>query len=222
VNVRIAVLSNICGFLPPLEAALEDIQSQRVDQIICLGDIVGVGPESISCIDRIRSINAISCIVGDWEEYVLQRLSTDELNAKSQAAVEVIRSRLLFPSVSEARPGRLDFLGSLSTRLATTDAVFVHGSPRRTDEYIFPEDAYNARKLEKLFSYSPRMCVHGHAPIPSVIYEDGEHFEVKEPMRNQLRPNTKVLIGVGSIALGAAQGDKLGYAILEDGVVEFR
>ena len=217
-----AVLSEIRGFLAPLDAALADIRSQRIDQIICLGDIVGVGPDSTSCIDRMRATDAIVCIAGDWEQYVLQQLNTDELHVKSRAAVEIIRSRLLFPSAHEAGSSRFDFLASLPTSLSTADALFVHGSPRRTDEYVFPEDAYNPPKLEKLFACFSRLCVHGHAPIRSVIYEDGEHFEVTGPMRHQLRPNIKALIGVGSATLAAAQGNSLGYAIVEDDAVEFR
>ncbi|HVU87807.1 MAG TPA: metallophosphoesterase [Pirellulales bacterium] len=220
--MRIAVLSDIRGFLAPLNSALDDIRSQNVDQIVCLGDIVGVGPDSTSCIDRLRSADPMACITGDWEQYVLQQLATDELHVKSRAAVEVVRSRLLFPSGDEAGSSRLDFLASLPTSLSIGDVLFVHGSPRQTDEYIFPEDAYNTRKLEKLFAGFPKICVHGQAPIRSVIYEDGEHFEVKGPERHQLRPNVKVLVGVGSVTLAAAQGNSLGYAIVEDDAVEFR
>ncbi len=221
--MRIAVLSDINGFLTPLDTALSDIASQNVDQIICLGDIVGGGPDTCDCIDRIRSLDRAVCIAGDWEKYVLEQLPSGELDARSQAAVEVLRSKLHFPPAREARPNRWDFLRSLPSTYSTTAALFVHGSPRHTQEYIFPEDAYNARKLHELFSCFDRICVHGHSRIPSVIYEDGEHEEVTNaPHHHKLRPNLKVLIGAGSIAIGAAHGDRRGYVILDEDSIEFR
>jgi putative phosphoesterase len=53
--LRIAVVSDIHGNLPALEAVLEDIESRSVDQIWCGGDIAWGGPWAVECIERVRS-----------------------------------------------------------------------------------------------------------------------------------------------------------------------
>jgi predicted phosphodiesterase len=51
--VRRAIISDIHGNLEALEAVLVDIEAQRVNEIFCLGDIVGYGPNPCECIDRV-------------------------------------------------------------------------------------------------------------------------------------------------------------------------
>ncbi len=51
---KIAVISDIHGNLPALEAVLADIQQRDIHRIICLGDLVGKGPDSSKAIDIIK------------------------------------------------------------------------------------------------------------------------------------------------------------------------
>jgi len=52
--VRRALISDIHGNLEALEVVLEDIKAQGIDEIFCLGDIIGYGPNPRECIDRVR------------------------------------------------------------------------------------------------------------------------------------------------------------------------
>ena len=49
--MRTALISDIHGNLEALEKVLEDIDRRGVDEIICLGDIVGYGPNPIECVE---------------------------------------------------------------------------------------------------------------------------------------------------------------------------
>lgn len=63
---RIAILSDIHGNLPALESVLEDIGKRAIHQVICLGDLVGKGPNPIEVIDLVRA----SCdfvVQGNWD-----------------------------------------------------------------------------------------------------------------------------------------------------------
>jgi len=55
--MNIAVLSCIHGNLEALEAVLRDIDQQPVDQIYCLGDLVGYGPYPNEVVARIRELD---------------------------------------------------------------------------------------------------------------------------------------------------------------------
>jgi len=64
--MKIAIISDIHGNLPALEAVLEMIDKRGVDKIICLGDIVGKGPSTNEVIDICKKECEI-VIIGNWE-----------------------------------------------------------------------------------------------------------------------------------------------------------
>ncbi len=63
---QIAIISDIHGNLPALEAVLEDIRLRNITRIICLGDLVGKGPQPVEVIDCIKS-NCHVVIQGNWD-----------------------------------------------------------------------------------------------------------------------------------------------------------
>jgi predicted phosphodiesterase len=71
--VRIAVLSDIHGNLPALEAALDDVRATAPDQVIVNGDIINRGPQSIECLQAVRALGW-PVVFGNHEEYALKRL----------------------------------------------------------------------------------------------------------------------------------------------------
>jgi protein phosphatase len=66
---RIAVISDIHGNLPALEAVLGDINEREIADIICLGDLIGKGPHSPEAVDRIRSVCRI-VVRGNWDDFI--------------------------------------------------------------------------------------------------------------------------------------------------------
>ena len=64
--MKIAVISDIHGNIYALMKALEDIDEQNVDKIICLGDLVGYGPHPNESIALIRR-REIPCIKGNYD-----------------------------------------------------------------------------------------------------------------------------------------------------------
>ena len=57
---RIALISDIHGNALALRAVLEDISWRSVDRIVCLGDVVGYGPEPAECLDLVKVVQPIS------------------------------------------------------------------------------------------------------------------------------------------------------------------
>ncbi|MBU2515765.1 metallophosphatase family protein [bacterium] len=88
---RIAVISDIHGNIPALEAVLADIDQRGIDTIYCLGDIVGKGPNSALALDICRE-RCLSIVSGNWDDAIIgdadqelfvwhrERLGTERLN----------------------------------------------------------------------------------------------------------------------------------------------
>jgi protein phosphatase len=66
---RIAIISDIHGNMPALDAVLEDIHSRDIKRIFCLGDLAGKGPSSIEAVDKIREHCEV-VIKGNWDYYM--------------------------------------------------------------------------------------------------------------------------------------------------------
>lgn len=75
---KIAVISDIHGNIPALDAVLDDIGMRSIKRIICLGDIVGKGPHSDIAVDMVRN-HCETVIMGNWEDYVLKSSGSDEI-----------------------------------------------------------------------------------------------------------------------------------------------
>lgn len=73
---RIAVISDIHGNIPALEAVLADIESRGIDRIICLGDLAGKGPSSAQAVDRIMN-TCEKVVKGNWDHF----LASDDTDA---------------------------------------------------------------------------------------------------------------------------------------------
>jgi protein phosphatase len=63
---KIAIISDIHGNIPALEAVVKDIRRRRINRIICLGDLVGKGPQPAEVVDRMRELCEIT-VQGNWD-----------------------------------------------------------------------------------------------------------------------------------------------------------
>jgi predicted phosphodiesterase len=138
VNMRLAVVSDVHGNLPALEAVLADIKRQQVDELIVAGDMVGC-PQPQATLESLRDQGALM-IRGNHENYYLNcdrgRTPTGSGNSKQWEAVQWAYEQL--------DRDALDFLTSLPeqrviTLGATTPIRVVHGSPSSDREHVFPD-----------------------------------------------------------------------------------
>ncbi|MGH7138158.1 MAG: metallophosphoesterase family protein, partial [Pirellulales bacterium] len=215
-----ALISDIHSNLEGLEAVLADIDSQGIKEIYCLGDIIGYGPNPCECIDLVMKMNV--CILGNHDQGAL--FDPEGFNSGAERAIFWTREQL------ESGPGnptdnarRWDFLGELPRNRRENGFMFVHGSPRNPlNEYVFPEDVYNQRKMEKLFSLIEQHCFQGHTHVPGVFTPGGSFFSPEEVSYHYPLTAEKTMVNVGSVGQ-PRDGDPLAcYVVLEDDAVKFR
>lgn len=207
-----AVISDIDANLEALEAVLADIKSQTVDTVYCLGDVVGYGPNPRECLDLVMSCEL--CLLGNQDQAVL--FDPEDFNASAERAIFWTR-RMLESGDPEGNERRWEFLAELQRVHCEAPFLYVHGSPRNPlNEYVFPEDIYNQRKMERIFALVEQYCFQGHTHIPGVFTEDlnfvaPEDFDFKYTLGPQ-----KALINVGSVGQPRSGDNRASYVILDD------
>ena len=100
----------------------------------------------------------------------------------------------------EENERRWEFLGELPRMRREDNLLFVHGSARNPlNEYVFPEDIYNQRKMERIFALVDRYCFQGHTHIPGIFREDLSFLSPEEVDMHYELSDAKTLINVGSV-----------------------
>ncbi len=215
-----ALISDIHSNLESLEAVLADIRDQGITEIYCLGDIVGYGPNPCQCIDQIMKCDV--CLLGNHDQGAL--FDPEGFNTGAERAIFWTREQLENPKGDPRENAqRWDFLGELPRNRKENGLLFVHGSARNPlNEYVFPEDIYNQRKMEKIFSLIEQTCFQGHTHVPG-IFTESLRFHSPEEIDYQYKlGEEKVMINVGSVGQPRDGDWRSCYVVMEDNVVRFR
>lgn len=218
-----ALISDIHSNLEALQAVLADIREQDISEVYCLGDIIGYGPNPCECIDLVRK-HCQTCILGNHDQGAL--FDPEGFNSGAERAIFWTREQLENPTGANAKEqaDRWDFLGMLPRTTREEQRLFVHGSARiPLNEYVFPEDIYNQRKMEKIFSLIEKSCFQGHTHVPGVFTE-GLRFFSPEETNHEYRLDTeeKIMVNVGSVGQPRDGDWRPCYVVIEDSVVRFR
>ena len=153
--MRVAVLSDIHANWHALEAVLADVESEGVDEIWCLGDVVGYGPQPNRCVQEIRDRAAI-CLMGNHDLASVGRVGLDDFSGDAAASATW--------TAGELEPDARAFLEGLEPCGERDGAQLFHGSPRDPVwEYILSESAARAALSQ---TTAPLLLVgHSHIPI---------------------------------------------------------
>ena len=218
--MRRALISDIHSNLEALEAVLADIRSQGIDEVFCLGDLVGYGPNPRECIDLLMNCQVV--LLGNHDQGAL--FDPEGFNSGAERAIFWTRGQLENGGGNAAdRHRRWDFLGELPRTYQDGRFLFVHGSARNPlNEYVFPEDIYNRRKLEKIFALIPQYCFQGHTHVPGVFTETYQFFSPEELSNVFPLGDEKIMVNVGSVGQPRDGNPRACYAVLGDDTVSFR
>ncbi|MCP4095810.1 MAG: metallophosphoesterase family protein [Mariniblastus sp.] len=213
-----AIISDIHGNFEALTAVLADIETQGISEIYCLGDVIGYGPNPRECIDRCREF-ALT-LLGNHDNGAL--FDPEGFSSGAERAIFWTRSQLEQTEHDGAKE-RWDFLASLPRTHREGDFMFVHGSPRSPlNEYVFPEDVYNQRKIERIFGFIQKYCFQGHTHVPGVFTENFRFYSPSEISNTYTLGEQKLMINVGSVGQPRDSDPRGSYVILEGNEVEFR
>lgn len=216
-----ALISDVHANFEALTAVLADIRSQGISDIYCLGDIVGYGPNPCECLDKVIKLAQVT-ILGNHDQATL--FDPDGFNPVALQAVYWTREQLESANGSPSQINkRWDFLGELPRTHTDGDYLFVHGSPREpTNEYVFPEDVYNQRKMDALFSRVEKYCFQGHTHIPGIFTIDREFLTPEDVNYSYRLGEEPVMVNVGSVGQPRDNDPRCCYVVIEDSVLTYR
>ncbi len=215
-----AIISDIHSNLEALQAVLEDIKKTTVDQIYCLGDIVGYGPNPRECVDLVMSCKMV--LLGNHDQGAM--FDPEGFNPPAEKAIFWTRSQLENPGDNRpAQQKRWDFLAERPRSFKENGFLFVHGSARNPlNEYVFPEDIYNQRKMERIFALVERYCFQGHTHVPGVFTENLQFHSPEEIDFTYKLDGRKTLCNVGSVGQPRDGDWRACYVQLDNDTIRFR
>jgi len=225
----IAVISDIHSNIEALKAVQADIEARsEVEQVVCLGDVIGYGPKPRECLDNVAA-KASACLMGNHDYAVLYE--PNNFNMGAETACFWTRQVLEDEPDMGKRNARWDFLGGLGVKhvidggpYGMGELVFVHGSPRRPiNEYIFPDDAFsNPNKIHGLFDRFDRVCFVGHTHVPGVFLDEPDFYSPDElDMVYEVDSPRKILVNVGSVGQPRDRNNRASYVLIEPGLIRF-
>ncbi len=205
-----ALISDIHGNLEALRAVIDDIRQQGVNEIYCLGDIIGYGPDPRECLDTVIQKCQLS-ILGNHDQGAM--FDPEGFNSVALEAIYWTRDQL---DIGRGAGERWDHLGEMLRFHKDGDFLFVHGSPREpTNEYIFPEDIYDQRKMDALFSRIEKYCFTGHTHLPGVFTMHQQFVSPDECDHHFVFSDDKFIVNVGSVGQPRDNDPRSCYAILD-------
>lgn len=216
----IAIVSDIHGNLEAFTVVLEEIARRGITDIVCLGDVVGYGPNPMECLDLVIQKCKVA-LMGNHDFAVFY----EPFNFNSGAEQASYWTRGRFESDPDRVRGanRWKFLGNLPARVRTNEFVAVHASPRRPiNEYIFPDDIYtNPTKFVSIFERFERLCFVGHTHVPGVFLEGPDFYSPDELDYKFEITDEKAIVNVGSVGQPRDRDPRSSFVILSEKSLEF-
>jgi len=194
--MKYAIISDIHSNLEALTKALEIIDQRSVDEIICLGDIVGYGANPNECLALIRQ-RCNTVIKGNHDEALLNESITSRFTEDARSAIEWTRKRISEENIS--------YLHTLSISIKKDDLLFVHASPCYPEQwkYILEDNA----AVSALHCFSESLCFIGHTHSPAMFSTAGR-------VRNMMK-GERYLVNVGSVGQPRDRITDLSFGIFD-------
>ncbi len=196
----IAFISDLHSNTEALGVVLEEIERLGVDRIICLGDVIGYGPEPRETLLKVIDICEFS-LLGNHEQGCMFYAS--DFNPKARQAIDWTRDQLNRRDCPrEENAAFWNFLDSMKETHREDDFLLAHGSPRDpVKEYLVPKDSADEAKMKGCFDLfqDARLCFVGHSHVPGV-YQEGAFYRSPTEVDNVYEPGSnRAIINVGSV-----------------------
>jgi diadenosine tetraphosphatase ApaH/serine/threonine PP2A family protein phosphatase len=187
--MRYAIVSDLHANAQAWNAVLTDIGSNDVDRILCLGDLVGYGPDPVKVMESVhRHVHAI--VLGNHDAVVCGKMSPDTFNERAR--------QVILWTQNQVGKRACDFLGALPLTLTAPGFRCAHGSfanPAAFDYVLEPDDATASWQAVP----EPLLFVgHSHTPGIFVLGRSGTPHRI-EPQDFSVEAGKRYIVNVGSV-----------------------
>ena len=212
--MRRAIISDIHGNQHALEAVLRDMEKEVVENVVCLGDIVGYGAFPNECLDLVRRHCEV-VVKGNHDAMAGSDEDLEGYYEDARVSLEWTREKL-----SEEERA---YLHHLPMVLKIKSATFVHASLYDSENWPYLE---YASEIEDHFQYQDsHTCFFGHTHVPGLYNLDNPSgYELSWNTPVQLPEDRAFLLNVGSVGQPRDNDPRACYLIFDElqGVVTFK
>lgn len=203
--MKYAIVSDIHANRQAWNAVLLDIRSQDVDEIICLGDVVGYGPSPAETLQSVYA-NVEHLVLGNHDAVLAGRMGADAFNDSARLIIDWSRSQL------DGRAPK--FFASLPLVLKGEGFAAAHAefcAPGRYRYILDPDDTvlgWDVCDEQVLFvghTHVPRLFVRGRSGTPHLL----------APCDFQLEPEKRYIVNVGSVGQPRDGDPRAGYVLFD-------
>ena len=213
--MRYAIISDVHANEAALRAVLTDAADAHAERIVCLGDVLGYGPDPVSALELVYR-RAHVCLAGNHDDAVSNRFPVDDFSPFAAAAVARHRAALSQEAIDWLRhlPHVCEFGGGGPDPSVGAFAC-AHGEfsdPKNFGYVLEAEDAlpsWKERTEQLLFvghSHKPGIFVLGESGVPHAL----------EPADFMIEPGKRYLVNVGSVGYPRTGVCRSFYCIYDD------
>jgi predicted phosphodiesterase len=210
--MRYGIFGDIHSNQEALEAVLEDMQAQKVSNLVCLGDIVGYNANPSECLELVRALGC-PVVKGNHDEEASEERPIEHFSELAYVSMKHTRDSL---NEEQCR-----YLRGLPMQRNVGDFSIVHSSLDGPARWVY---VFSAQEAEQSFVYqrSP-LCFFGHTHVPNAFILDGSVHECFY-RRLVIQPDKKYYVNCGSVGQPRDGDWRASYAIYDraQSVVELR
>ncbi len=208
---KLAVLSDVHSNLEALRAVLQEVERQKAERVLFLGDAVGYGPEPEECVQLLRQVSEVM-IAGNHDWAVVGLTSVEYFNENARRAVEW--TELVLSPETKA------FLRGLppSRALPREDILLCHGSPKDPQAWLYILSLEDAERA--FYNFEERLCLVGHSHVPFVVEMTGDRNLIVHSGRTRMREGSRYLVNAGSVGQPRDGDPRACLVIIEEDVIE--
>ncbi len=201
--MKIVIISDIHGNLEAMNMVLKHIENIKEEKrVVCLGDIVGYGPNPTECFKIVEKLTDKICL-GNHEDSI-QDLDYDyQITKPARAAIRWTRG-ILGEEIKEA-------INSLPVQIEEDNVLYTHASPDDPMQWKYITNDISAYPSLVEMKYS--LCFIGHSHVPGVYTDYGLQMDGKKTI---LSKEGKTIINVGSVGQPRDGSPMLSFAVFDD------
>jgi len=201
--MRYGIISDIHGNAEALGAVRLALASASVDRIVCLGDIVGYGPEPRRCAEIVQE-TADVVVVGNHDQAAVGELGTEFFNRYAKAATLWTREQV--------DAGTIEWIRSLPLVAGEGGMHFVHGALYAPDLFDYVQSTYDA--FLSFEAMTGNLCFLGHSHVP-IAFFDGKTISYRRNVSFRVEAGRRAIVNVGSVGQPRDGDPRACYAVYD-------
>ena len=202
--MKYAILSDIHSNLEALQVVLAHTKEQNCTHYVCLGDVVGYGPNPVECLELIRELNCPT-VMGNHDEYCATSLDLTGFNPMAADAIKWTREQL--------NEEQKKWLHDLKYVRTVESFTIVHATLDMPDRWAYVFDRLAASAS---FNYQhTAVCFNGHTHVPIAFVRGSAGIQGGVYTKIKIEVGRKYFINCGSIGQPRDRNPKAAYVTFD-------